>query len=66
MRFQPQLHIQGYLKKKIGFNSFYNHLLKVLNDRNYKKNAIKIPKNISQIFDIDQWARDITYEKLKN
>ena len=58
--------VDQFLKKKIPFNSFYNHLLKVLNDRNYKKNAIKIPKNISQIFDIDQWARDITYEKLKN
>ena len=57
--------VDQFLKKKIPFNSFYNHLLKVLNDRNYKKNAIKIPRNISQIFQIDQWARDITYRKLR-
>ena len=29
---------------KIPFNSFYNHILTVRNDRNYKKYAIKIPK----------------------
>jgi 1-deoxy-D-xylulose-5-phosphate reductoisomerase len=55
-----------YLNKKIAFTSFYNYFLDVLNDRNYKKYAIKIPKNIKQIFEIDQWARNTTYKKLKS
>ena len=54
-----------FLKKKIPFNSFYRYILRVLNDRNYKKYAIKEPKNINQIFQIDKWARDMTYKKIK-
>ena len=57
--------VDQYLKQKIPFNSFYKYILKVLNDRNYRKYAIKEPKNISQIFQIDTWARNITYNKLK-
>ena len=34
----------------------------VLKDRNYKKNAIKHPKNITQILKIDQWTRNTTLE----
>jgi hypothetical protein len=37
----------------------------ILNDRNYKKYAIKNPKNLIQINKIDYWARTITLEKLK-
>ena len=58
--------VDQFLKKKIPFNSFYSYILKVLKDRNYRKYAVKIPKNINQIFQIDQWSRKITYEKLKN
>ena len=57
--------VDQYLKQKIAFSSFYKHLLMVLNDRNYKKYAIKEPKNISQIYQIDKWARNLTYEKLQ-
>ena len=57
--------VDQFLKKKIPFNSFYHYILKVLNDRNYKKYAVKKPKSISQIFQIDQWSRNLTYKKLK-
>ena len=33
--------VDQFLKKKIEFNSFYKHLLKVLNDSNYKKKCYK-------------------------
>ena len=56
--------VDQYLKKKIGFNTFYKYLLKVLNDRNYKKYAIKEPKNIDQIFLIDKWSRNTVYKKI--
>ena len=32
--------------------------MSVLNDRNYKKYAIRKPKNINQIIKIDEWARE--------
>ena len=56
--------VDQYLKKKIPFNSFYDHILNVMNDRNYKKYAIKIPKSINQIMTIDKWARETTFKKL--
>ena len=56
--------VDQFLKKKIGFMSFYKRILDILSDRNYKKYAIRIPKNINQVFQIDKWARDTTYEKI--
>ena len=57
--------VDQYLKKKIPFVSFYKLILSVLNDRNYKKYAIKEPKNIEQIHQIDKWSRQVTYEKIE-
>ena len=36
-----------------------------MNDRNYKKYAIRKPKNINQINDINLWAKNKTTEKIK-
>ena len=36
----------------------------ILSDRNYKKYAIRNPKNISQINIIDKWAKKTTMKKL--
>ena len=57
--------VDQFLKQKIQYNSIYKHLLSVLRDRNYKKYAVKKPKSISQIFQIDQWSRNLTYRKIK-
>ena len=57
--------VDQYLKKKIGFNSFYNHILNVMRDSNYKKYAIKVPKNINQIMTINKWAREVTLKKIE-
>ena len=57
--------VDQYLKKKIPFDSFYSYLLMVLNDSNFKKYAIKEPKNISQIYQIDTWARNLTLKKIQ-
>ena len=35
-----------------------------MNDRNYKKYAIKRPININQIKSIDRWTREITLKKI--
>ena len=57
--------VDQYLKKRISFNSFYTYILRVLRNRNFKKYAIRIPKNIDQIFEIDKWGRDTIIEIIK-
>ncbi len=57
--------VDQFLKEKISFNTFYKYLLQVLNDRNYKKYAIKEPKSINQILQIDKWSRNTVYKKIK-
>jgi len=56
--------VDQYLKEKISFNTFYKYLSEVLNDRNYRKYAIKEPKNIDQIFQVDRWSRNTVYKKI--
>ena len=41
--------VDQFLRKKIPFLSMYKLVLIVLKDRNYKKYAIKKPRNINQI-----------------
>ena len=36
----------------------------ILKDANYKKYAIRKPKNIKQIYQIDLWARNLTLKKI--
>ncbi len=57
--------VDQYLKQKLPFASFYKLILSVLNDRNYKKYAIKEPKDIEQILQIDKWSRRTAYEKIE-
>ena len=56
--------VELFLKKKIPFLSISKTILKILNDRNYKKYAIKRPKNIHEITDIDNWTREKIKKKL--
>ena len=52
-----------FLCKKITFLSIYKIIMAILGDRNYKKYAIRKPKNINQIVEIDMWARNMTLQK---
>ena len=58
--------VDQFLQKKIPFLSIFKIIMAILRDRNYKKYAIKQPKNISLINEIDYWARRKTLEKLVN
>ena len=49
--------VELFLNKKIPFLSISKTIMKILNDRNYKKYAIRKPKNIHEITNIDKWAR---------
>ena len=50
--------VELFLNKKIPFLSISKTIMKILNDRNYKKYAIRNPKNINHIIKIDKWARE--------
>ena len=54
--------VDQFLQKKIPFLSISKIIMGILNDKNYRKYAIKTPKNINQIFKIDLWARGKTKE----
>ena len=49
--------VDQFLRKKIPYLAIFRGIKTILNNRNYKKYAIRKPKNINQIKTIDQWAR---------
>ena len=57
--------VQHFLAKKIPFLGISNVIKFVLNDRNYRKIAVKNPKDLSQIEKIDKWSRNKTIEIIK-
>ena len=60
-----ELLVSEFLKKKLPFLNIYKHINGIMNDRNYKKYAIRRAQNINQIIEIDLWARKQTMKKLK-
>ena len=56
--------VDQFLQKKIPFLAISKLITTILNDRNYKKYAIKRPKNIKEIYIIDRWARNKIMKKL--
>ena len=57
--------VDQFLNKKIPFLAISRIIMSVLNDRNYKKYAIKMPYNLNQIINVDTWARNKTLEFTK-
>ncbi len=53
-----------FLRKKIPFTGISKTILKIHCDSNYKKYAIKRPKNIIEITKIDQWTRNTVLKKI--
>ncbi len=49
--------VSEFLKKKIPYMDIYKQIFSIMNDRNFKKYAIKKPKNLKEIFKIDAWAK---------
>ncbi len=56
--------VDHFLREKIPFQGIFKIIMSILNDRNYKKYAIRKPKNINQINKIDRWAKKRTLEKI--
>ncbi len=57
--------IDQFLQKKIPFLSISKTIMKIMNDINYRKYAIRRPKNIKEIIIIDNWARESIIKKLR-
>jgi len=57
--------VDQFLLKKIPFLAIPKIIMTILNDRNYRKYAIKKPLNINQINKIDFWAKKRTKEIIK-
>ena len=55
--------VDQFLRKNIPFLSISKINMNILNDKNYKKYAIRRPLNINQILEIDNWARTVTLNK---
>ena len=57
--------VDQFLYKKLPFLAISKIIMSILNDRNYKKYAIRKPNNLSEITKVDSWARKITLDKIK-
>ena len=57
--------VDQFLQKKIPFLSISKSIQTILNDRNYKKYAIRKPKNIKQIINIFNWTKSTIMKKVK-
>ena len=57
--------VDQFLSKKISFLGISKTIMSVLHVKNYRKYAIKRPKNIREIIKIDAWARETITKKLK-
>lgn len=56
--------VEQFMMKKTSFLNISKVIIDIMNDRNYRKFAIRNPKNINQINDIDFWARKTVLKKL--
>ena len=57
--------VEYFLQKKLPFLSISKIILTIMNDRNYYKYAIRKPKNINQIKEIDLWVKKRIIDNFK-
>ena len=56
-----ELAVEQFIKGKIPFLGISKIIMSILKDRNFRRNAIKRPRNLDQIIRIDMWSREKTY-----
>ena len=57
--------VDYFLRKKLPFLGITIIISKILSDRNYMKYAIRRPKNLEQIYEINSWAKKELLKRLK-
>lgn len=58
--------VNQFLNKNITYNDIIKGIKLILKDRNYRKYAVKKPKTINQILNIDFWAKNKILNKISN
>ena len=58
--------VDQFLKKNIPFLDISKIIMSIMRDRKYRKYAIRLPLNLEEIFQIDEWTRNKTLEIIKN
>ncbi len=58
--------VDYFLRKKVPFLGIPMLIDKILRDRNYRKYAIRTPKDLKQINTINSWAKNKTIEMIEN
>ena len=61
-----ELLVDQFLRKKVPFLAIPIIIDKILRDRNYRKYAIRKPKDLEQINKINLWAKTKTLEKIQS
>ena len=56
--------VDKFLKKKVSFLTINKSIFRIMRDRNYIKYAVKDPKSLNEILNIDLWARNKTFKML--
>jgi 1-deoxy-D-xylulose-5-phosphate reductoisomerase len=56
--------VDQFLAKNLPFLSISKTIMRIQSDSNYKKYAIKKPKNINDIIKIDKWTRETITKKI--
>ena len=57
--------VDHFLRKKIPFLGIQKIIFNILKDKNYKKYAIRKPTNLNIINNLNNWAKNITSNKIK-
>ena len=57
--------VDHFLRKKIPFLGIQKIIFNILKDKNYKKYAIRKPINLNIINNLNNWAKNITSNKIK-
>ena len=57
--------VDQFIRKKTSFLNISRMIINIMNDRNYRKFAIREPKNITQIKNIDFWARNTVFKTIE-
>ena len=57
--------VDQFLKKKIQYMDIIKILMNIMRDGNFIQFAVKKPKSINEIYQIDKWARITTLAKIK-
>ena len=61
-----EIFVDEFLKNNIFFDDIFTYLKLILKDKNYIKTSNMHCNSINNIYKIDRWARNVSYQIIKN